>query len=482
METSSQWGFFYMMQQTKSIDNKTAEALVLLATYTQGITRLNGDTYTDYVLQIIEELKETPANSFTFLLTALVPLHDNIEAARHIKRQFGSEIVRSLQQYDKLTKLKFQTKTFSNEAAQMFLIIAHNPHVTLVRLAERIVNLKTASFLKQEMKDEIAQRAFTLYAPLAEIIGLQNYNNSIKRLALALTSRNHYLEAELIQQEYHPKLQPRLDATVDRLTAIAEDIAVAPTIHSRLKGIHSIHAKLQRYAQKPSRKDTEIGNFPMADLGAIRVLLENAHDCFTFFSHIQNACDIVVFDDYITHPKPNGYRAIHCIIAEDDLFFEIQIKTHAMHHHNEFGDASHFFYKLTNSIDLQTTKKKAHFGWVEQIHEWHQEVQNKAFEEIPYFKKNIYTLTPKGDIIVLPKGSIALDFAYAIHKQVGDQCERAFINDTLATLDQELQNGDVVRIHTNPKRKPHVKLFSQVKSRKARTMIRRSLQRTSTKP
>ena len=334
-----------------------------------------------------------------------------------------------------------------NENIRMMLLaMVSDVRVVVIKLVERVCNLRAAMVLGEREKIELADETLTLYAPLANRLGLIKLRWELEDLALRLKDNAtykalaHKLKARRVERQ----------AYVDNMIALVRlvlDEAKVPCqqISGRIKHIYSIYRKMQR-KHLPFEQ--------IFDVTALRIIVSDVETCYRALSAIHSQWPHIAeeFDDYIATPKPNGYQSIHTVVkGPEEHNIEIQIRTKAMHDKNELGVAAHWVYKEGKQ---QNPSHEAKIAWLRQVLAWQDEVgtqaHHDALDEDPQqvFADRIYAFTPKGDVLDLPSGATPLDFAYSVHTQVGHRCRGAKINGKIVTLDYQLRTGDEVEILT----------------------------------
>ncbi len=412
----------------------------------EGQKRASGEPYVTHPLaaaQILAELGIDPV-----AVTAAL-LHDIPEDTDYdlsdLEERFGPDVVRLV---DGVTKLsKFSTLSHEEQQAEnirkMFLAMAEDVRVVLIKLADRLHNMRTLSALPHEKQVRIARQTQEIYAPLAERLGIWQIKWELEDLAFKVLEPTEY-------RELAAKLETRRRARegyVERAMTVLDDALRAAGIEAELSGRPKHIASI---AKKMQRKSAELGE--IYDVYAIRVLVEELKDCYAALGVVHSLWRPIPgqFDDYIAMPKGNGYQSLHtAVVALDGKPLEVQIRTQAMHRVSEVGIAAHWRYKEGSRIDRDYDAKLA---WVRQLMDWQREVADATeFVEglkLDIFQDQVFVFTPRGEVKDLPAGSGPLDFAYRIHTDVGHRCIGAKVNNRLVPLDYKLQNGDIVEIVT----------------------------------
>lgn len=446
-------------------------------------TRASGDPYVIHSLAVAKILHDLRLDHEA---VAAALLHDVVEDTdvqlEKIKQDFGSVIAKLV---DGVTKMEVirefserrdldhdREKVKAESLRKMLIAMVEDVRVVLIKLADRLHNMRTLKSLGIEKQQRIARETLDIFAPLANRLGVWQLKWELEDLAL------RYIEPEV----YHDIAKKLAEKRADRETYISDfitqietglvDSNVKAEIYGRPKHIYSIWNKMQR-------KDIDFDN--IFDVRAVRILTENVRDCYaalgvvhTLWPHIAGE-----FDDYIATPKENNYQSIHtAVIGPQGKVVEVQIRTHEMHEHNELGVASHWRYKEGAKRDQSLDRK---ILWLRQLLEWKDEVTDAAefIESVKSdaFEDQIYVFTPQGSVIDLPVGSTPIDFAYAIHTEIGHRCRGAKVNGRIVPLTYQLTTGQQVEILTvkngGPSRdwlSPH---SGYVKTSRARSRIQR---------
>ncbi|HQM76910.1 MAG TPA: bifunctional (p)ppGpp synthetase/guanosine-3',5'-bis(diphosphate) 3'-pyrophosphohydrolase [Syntrophorhabdaceae bacterium] len=446
------------------------KAYVFSAQAHKGQTRLSGEPYLVHPLEVAYTLTKMNLD-ISSVVSGL--LHDTIEdsyvSKSEIEENFGTEVAELVDGVTKIGQIPLKTSEDSKVETfrKMLLAMSKDIRVILIKLADRYHNMKTLNFLSSNKQIDIARETMDIYAPLAHRLGIEwlkgeledeafkyllplEYKNVVSKIAKKRKERDTYIQEviELLKGKFQ---QFKLDAV----------------IFGRAKKLYSIYRKT--IIEKLELDD-------IYDLTAFRVIVNNVKDCYlalglihSFFKPIPGK-----FNDYIALPKPNMYQSLHTkVVGPYGEKIEIQIRTHEMHKIAEEGIAAHWKYKEGSVFDPKEDKI---FGWLRRLIESQQELKdNKEFMEIfkiDLFPDEIYVFTPRGDVKELSKGSTPVDFAYAIHSQLGHTCVGAKVNGRLVPLKYELKSGDTVDIQTNQAHKPSKDWLNFVKTSRAKTKIR----------
>ncbi|MBQ0067760.1 MAG: bifunctional (p)ppGpp synthetase/guanosine-3',5'-bis(diphosphate) 3'-pyrophosphohydrolase [Phascolarctobacterium sp.] len=416
-----------------------------------GQTRLSGEPYIIHPICVAGILANLQMDDKCL---AAAFLHDVVEDTSYsnddIKAKFGDEVARLVDGVTKLGKLEY----VSNEEQQlenyrkMFLAMAKDIRVVIVKLADRLHNMRTMKYLPVSKQQRISKETLEIYAPLANRLGIHTIKWQLEDLAFRYNQPEVYAE---LQKSVHIKRLERETMVNDAIAIMKSKLAEANIeceIQGRPKNFYSIHKKMLR-------DHKQIGE--IYDLLAIRVLVKTVQDCYGTLGIVHSIWRPIPgrIKDYIAVPKSNGYQSLHTtVLSTGGQPLEIQIRTYEMHHVSEYGVAAHWRYKKQgNSEPGKDTKFDAKLNWLRQLLDWHEEVNN-ANEFVNTIKTDIFgdevfVFTPRGDVIDLPQGSVPIDFAYRVHTDVGNRCVGAKINGRIVTLDTKLKNGDIVEVVTS---------------------------------
>jgi guanosine-3',5'-bis(diphosphate) 3'-pyrophosphohydrolase len=440
----------------------------------KGQKRANGDSYfAGHCIPVSIHVAEIGMDK-TLICAAL--LHDTIEDTNvninEIEERFGKDIAKLVEGVSKLGKLKYQGNERHVESLRKFFVsIAQDVRVVILKLADRWHNLETLQYLPAEKQQRIALESIMIYAPLASRLGMGKLVTIINDLAFPFAYPNEYDRTKKIMSVQLKKADDSIKKIYRSISSeLYQHFGYSPLINNRVKGLYSLYKKLER-------KNWIIDE--VFDLIAIRVVLESVADCYQALGIIHNKWRPVPgrVKDYIAVPKPNGYQSLHtAIFTGDGMIVEIQIRTKEMHEFNESGVASHHSYKNNH---LQKGSNKESFAWIEQLREF----QDKDLLPTTYYKRlrtdffqdRIFVFTPRGDVIDLPNGGSILDFAYAVHSDIGNHATGGKINGKYVGLKTTLNSGDIAEIITNKKSKPSDKWLEYCVTSSAIGKIRRHL-------
>ena len=403
-------------------------------------------------------------------------LHDVIEdtSLTHadIAHQFGTAVADIVEGVTKLTRMQYATKEEEQmeNLRKMLMAMAKDIRVILIKIADRLHNMRTMAYQTAEKQRSKSLETMEIYAPIAHRLGMQQAKWELEDLALQYLDPQGYKEITDWLDAKMPVLETFMDNMKEKIQTGLEAEGIQSTIFCRIKHVYSIYRKM--YAQKLDMN----GIF---DLCAFRVIVDTIPDCYNVLGVIHYMFKPVPgrFKDYISTPKPNMYQSVHTtVIGTEGIPFEVQIRTWDMHHTAEYGIAAHWKYKMGDGSAAVRQGDEDKFAWVRRLLESQQESDAQDFFhdlKIDMFADEVFVFSPKGDVINLPAGATPIDFAYAIHSDVGNHMVGAKVNGRIVTYDYVLQNGDIVEIRTSKSAPgPSRDWLNLVKSGSARTKIK----------
>ncbi|NLU47818.1 MAG: bifunctional (p)ppGpp synthetase/guanosine-3',5'-bis(diphosphate) 3'-pyrophosphohydrolase [Syntrophomonadaceae bacterium] len=413
-----------------------------------GQKRISGEPYIIHPVEVALILTEIEMDTAS-ICAAL--LHDVIEdtdmSYSAIVNEFGEEIALLVDGVTKLSRINFKSKedAQAENLRKMFIAMAKDIRVILIKLADRLHNMRTLEYQSERKQKEIAQETLEIFAPLAHRLGVFKFKWELEDLAFCYLEPDIYYEiAKRLKQKRRDR-EEYVHELIQQIRNGLEQIDIKADIKGRPKNIYSIYKKMVKQG-----KDID----EIYDKIAIRVIVDDVRDCYGVLGIIHTMWKPLPgrFKDYIATPKPNLYQSLHTtLIGKGGEPFEVQIRTWEMHRTAEYGIAAHWRYKEgANPKDKKFDEK---LSWLRQILEWQQEVKDTSeFMEslkIDLFDDTVFCFTPKGKVIELPKGACPVDFAYRVHTEVGHQCIGARVNGRIVPLDYPLSNGDIVEILTS---------------------------------
>lgn len=444
----------------------------------EGQKRSSGEPYFNHCLATAKTLIEMRLDANTI---AAGLLHDVAEDTKYtlgdIKKEFGEEIAFLVAGITKLGKIKYRGDQQRVEnLRKMFLAMAEDVRVILIKLADRLHNMQTLQYVKPEKQKRIALETMEVYVPLAHRLGIGEIKGKLEDLSFQYLYPDEY---KWILENISDKYQERENYIEKIKPIIRQEFSkenITPLkIDARAKHYYSLYKKLLKHDM----------NFDSVhDLVAVRIVVNSIEECYGALGIIHKLWKPLPgkIKDYIAMPKPNGYQSLHTtVFCLDGKITEFQIRTPKMHDEAELGIAAHWLYTEKGKPKTGVKLNDKKFSWVSQLRDWQDEVSgSQEFLEslkIDFFNDRIFALTPKGDAIDLPKGATPIDFAYHIHSDIGNNCCGAKVNEKMVPLSHILQNGDVVEILIQKKHTPSRAWLEIAKTSIAKNRIRHSLKK-----
>ncbi len=446
----------------------------------QKQARKSGEPYINHPLRTAITLAKMGLDQSTIIAALLhdVPEDTNYSLVE-VEKNFGGEIAKLVGGISKLGIIKYRgMEKYSENLRKMFVSMAQDIRIILIKMADRLDNLRSLDALAKEKQKRIAQESLEIYAPIANRLGMGQIKGELEDLAFPYVYPEKY---QWMVKEILPKIELEM-AYVQRVIKVVQKELTAQkikiiSIHGRQKRLYSLFLKLQ----KP-HYDGDISK--IYDLVALRIIVPTIEDCYQTLGLIHKLWKPLPgrIKDYIAQPKPNGYQSLHStVFCAEGKIVEFQIRTTEMHEQAEHGIAAHWHYKEIKRRPQKigdkgyTLPKK--LTWIQDLVKWQQDIQdNEVYLKslsIDFFQNRIFVFTPQGDVIDLPEEATPVDFAYHVHSWIGDHCTGTLINNRMASLDAKLKNGDVVEIITDKNRKgPSRDWLKFVKTGAAKSKIR----------
>ena len=434
-----------------------------------GQLRKDGSPYIIHPLSVAEIVAEMGLDTDA-ILAAL--LHDCIEdtdaSHEEIARRFGKTVADLVEGVTKLTRVNFQSmeEEQMENLRKMFLAMSKDIRVILIKIADRLHNTRTLQYQTPEKQRSKSLETMEIYAPLAHRLGMQKIKWELEDTSLKYLDPVGYEEISKQLDEKEAENAQLMASIRGKIENRLRENGIKFQIYGRVKHIYSVYRKM--FSQNKTLDE-------VYDLYAFRVIVDDIADCYNVLGHIHDLFNLVPgrFKDYISTPKPNGYQSLHTtVIGSEGIPFEVQIRTAQMHHTAEYGIAAHWKYKE----GIQSTGGEEQFEWVRRLLENQQDSEAEDFIsslKIDMFDDEVFVFTPRGEVISLPAGSTPIDFAYAIHSEVGNHMVGAKVNHRIVNYDTILQNGDIVEVITSKSAKgPSRDWLSLCKSNQARIKIR----------
>lgn len=414
-----------------------------------GQKRASGEEYIIHPLHVAAILVDMHLDEAT-ISAAL--LHDVVEDTTYtieeMQEYFGEEVAMLIDGVTKLGRIEYKSKEEQQleNYRKLFLAMAKDIRVILIKLADRLHNMRTLKYMREDKQKRIAKETIEIYAPLANRLGISSIKCELEDLCLRYLEPEIYYDLVENVKQKRQERQSFINDAMQQLGERLENAGMKAEIRGRAKHFYSIYKKMKR-----DNKDIS----EIYDLSAVRVLVDSVRDCYGVLGVIHEMWKPMPgrFKDYIAMPKSNGYQSLHTTVMTRGYPLEIQIRTFAMHEVSEYGFAAHWKYKEAGkSVGAKGDYDKK-LSWLRQVVNLQQELSDpQEYVEalkVDVFSDEVFVFTPRGDVIDLPKGSIPLDFAYRIHTEVGNHCVGAKVNGRLVPLEYKLKNGDIVSVITN---------------------------------
>ena len=461
----------------------------------EGVKRKSGEPYFNHLFGTAKNIAELGMSATT---VAAGFLHDTIEdtsvTAEDIKKEFGDEILFLVEGVTKLGKIRHQgTARYDESLRKLFVAMSQDIRVLIIKLCDRLHNMRTLEFVPKEKQLRIAKETLEIYAPIAYRLGIKKLQRDLEDIAFKYVYPVEYEEIKRIMKARREKIEAELSKFEKLLKKkLAENEFTDFHVDHRVKSMYSLFKKLKKY-----KGDVE----SIYDISALRITVKDVADCYKVLGIVHSNWRPLPerIKDYIASPKLNGYQSIHTtIFTGDGAIIEVQIRTEEMHREAEYGIASHVSYKeglkkkttnpnllwiksilpRKNIKDNKTSNAKDVPSWIKELVEYQKEAGDEFIDDIKsdFFEERIFVFTPKGDVIDLPKDSCVIDFAYAIHTDIGDHISSAKINGKFMAITSTLKNGDRVEVETKKNSKPSFKWIEHCKTTMARRKINQALE------
>src|ERR1700745_2230786 len=417
----------------------------------EGQTRASGEPYLVHPLEValvLAEMKMDPV-----AIAAGLP-HDSVEdtsvTIADIHKQFGEQVAHIVEVVTKISKIDFATReeAQAENLRKMMLAMVDDIRVVLIKLADRLHNMRTLEHLPEDRRHKIAEETLEIYAPIAHRLGMGKIRGELEDLGFRFLDPVGFEQVEKSVNARRKQGEAFLAKMQQIISDKLKEAGIQARVESRIKRLFSIHKKLQKQ---------RISVDQVYDLCAMRVITKSLQDCYAVLGIIHNLWRPVPgrIKDFIAMPRPNFYQSLHTsVITDEGTPFEVQIRTDEMHKMAEEGIAAHWKYK-DGPVSAQDEQRLA---WLRQVVEWQRDVSDPSeflsTLKIDLYPEEVYTFTPKGKVVVLPRDSSPIDFAYSVHTEVGHSCVGAKVNGRMVPLRHKLHSGDIVEIITQPGHKP----------------------------
>src|ERR1700736_3280768 len=432
-------------------------------------TRLSGEPYLSHPLEVAHLLADMKLD-VTSLCAAL--LHDVIEDTKSpielISQQFGPDVARLVEGVTKISRLDLLAPEDrqAENVRKMLLAMVNDVRVVMVKLADRLHNMRTLQFLDSEKQQRISRETLDIYAPVANRLGMGLIRGELEDLAFRYLEPESFLDIQKkisIKQKVFDKFLREAEETI---RAKMVESGIPAEVQARIKRLYSLHLKVQKQQRTLDQ---------VFDLLAVRVITDTVKNCYAALGVVHQIWRPVPgrFKDYIAMPRPNLYQSLHTTVIHGGQAFEVQIRTDQMHRIAEQGVAAHWRYKDGANVSDGDDQRVV---WMRQLIEWAREMREPSeflsTLKVDLYPEEVYIFTPKGKVLTLPRGATPVDFAYSIHTDVGHQCVGAKVNGQMVPLRHPLSNGDVVEIATQKGHGPSRDWLSFVRTSRARSKVR----------
>jgi len=431
--------------------------------------RKSGDPYLSHPLEVAHILADMKLD-ITTLCAAL--LHDVVEDTRissaRIAERFGSEVAQLVEGVTKISRLDLLAPEArqAENVRKMLLAMVNDVRVVVVKLADRLHNMRTLNFLPAEKQQRIARETLDIYAPIAHRLGMGLIRGELEDLAFSYLEPEAYQELQKTVVAKRKEFEVFLTELQDTIRKRLEENGIPAVVDGRVKRLYSVHQKSLRQHRTVEQ---------IYDLLAVRVISDTIRNCYAALGIVHQAWRPVPgrFKDYIAMPRPNLYQSLHTTVIHSGQTFEVQIRTQEMHRIAEQGVAAHWRYKDGQDVSDADDQR---ILWMRQLIEWVKDMQEPSefmsTLKVDLYPEEVYAFTPKGKVLALPRGATPVDFAYAVHTEVGNQCIGAKVNGQIVPLRHRLTNGDVVEVLTQKGHVPSRDWLNFVRTSRARSKIR----------
>ena len=434
-----------------------------------GQQRASGEPYLIHPLEVALVLSEMKMDA---VAVAAGLLHDSVEDTSvtivDLRKEFGEQVAHIVEGVTKISKIDFssQEEQQAENLRKMMLAMVDDIRVVLIKLADRLHNMRTLEHLPPDRQQKIARETLDIYGPIAHRLGMGKIRGELEDLGFRYLDPIGYEQVHDAVEARRKKGEQFLSGVEHVLSEKLKEASIDAKVESRIKRLYSIHKKLLKQ---------RISVDQVYDLYAMRVITNSVQDCYGVLGIVHNLWRPVPgrIKDFIAMPRPNLYQSLHTsVITEDGVSFEIQIRTEEMHRMAEEGIAAHWKYK-DGPVSARDEQRLA---WLRQVVEWQRDVTDPSeflsTLKVDLYPEEVYTFTPKGKVVVLPRESTPIDFAYTIHTEVGHSCVGAKVNGRMVPLRHKLHSGDIVEIITQPGHKPSRDWLAVVRSSRARNKIK----------
>ena len=453
--------------------DEVKKAYVYSAKVHQGQLRKSGEPYLVHPLSVAHVIARLNLDEPSVLAALLHDtLEDTLATSEEIEELFGSTVRFLVEGVTKLSKINFSTKEErqAENVRKMLVAMSQDLRVILVKLADRLHNMRTLEFVEPDLRQSVSQETLDIFAPLANRLGIQWIRSELEDLSFKWLHPEQFGDIEQRLEQVRQERRHFIDLVVEFLETTSEENEIDATVSGRIKHPYSIYRKM---LQKNVHFDQ------IYDIIAFRIITKNVGDCYRMLGLIHATWKPVSgrFKDYIAMPKINRYQSLHTtVLGPEGERVEIQIRTADMHRIAEQGVAAHWAYKEGVRGEIRASKDLSQFAWLRELVDQQKDLKDPAeFLEtvkVDLFSDEVFVFTPQGEVKAMPRGATSLDFAYAVHTEVGHHCVGARVNGKIAPLRQRLKNGDTIEILTNKKQRPSKDWLAFVKTSRAKNKIR----------
>jgi GTP pyrophosphokinase len=474
---------------TRERKQRILDAYELAKKAHEGQKRKSGEDYIQHSLETALVIANVGMRSKTIAAGLLHDVPEDTEITlKEVEEKFGSEVSTLVDGVTKLGKIKLrgsQEEYYLENIRKMFLAMAADIRVVIIKLADRLNNMRTLEYLPEDKRKRIAQETMEIFVPVADRLGIGEIKGELEDLSFKFIDPENYRYVKSLEEKQYKEIEIYVDKTIKELeNELKKQGIEIIEIKGRAKRLYSLFLKLKQH-------DMDINR--IYDLAAIRVIVPTIADCYETLGVVHKEYHPLVgrIKDYISLPKPNGYQSIHTtVFGPEGRILEIQIRTKKMHDEAEFGIASHWIYSEQEKAGWRKYFMKAKAGfpkkelsWIKQLREWQNEIGRDDEEflaglKIDFLKNRIFAFTPKGDIINLPDGATPVDFAYMVHSEIGNRTAGAKADRKIVPLSYKIKNGQVIEILTSKeKKKPSRDWLNFVRTSNAKGHIRKEIKK-----
>jgi guanosine-3',5'-bis(diphosphate) 3'-pyrophosphohydrolase len=439
----------------------------------EGQRRKNGENYIVHPVSVAIILARIPVDTPTVMAALMHDvIEDTLSTPEELQQLFGEEVTKLVEGVTKLGKFEFASKedAHAENFRKMFLAMADDVRVIMLKLADRLHNMQTLCHLRPDKQIKKAVETIEVFAPLANRMGMGKIRAELEDLSLKYLHPDSYAEIEAEIAHTQEERENTIALVIGKIQDQLAMMGIQAKIYGRVKNYYSIYKKMQVNQKKVHE---------IFDISAVRVIVNSERECYEVLGVIHNAFTPIPgrFKDYIAMPKSNLYQSLHTtVIGPYGRPLEVQIRTWDMHRIAEYGIAAHWKYKETGGSELHQTAEEQKMSWLRQMVEMKEDTGDaKEYVDsvkLDLFRDEVFVFTPKGRVVVLPRGSTPVDFAYRIHTEIGNTCTGAKVNGRIVPLNHQLKNGDILEVLTNKKSSPRLDWISFVQTQQAKARIR----------